>query len=310
VSTTTPDGGATATTLTGPGYLNVPNVTINNDSTSWSCSVFLKQGTATNTEIKTNLFGGTSVNSYAQIGWASKTLSYTSGGSNYYSLQAVGNGWYRITTSVTNNSSGNTTGSCYVTPDTSGSSGTVLAWGLQMENLPNSTSYIPTTSVALSRNNDVAQVLTSGSWFNAVQGTAVGWFSVPATRTDTNQFVFDLDDGTGNNRMGVRTSGATGISMEDYVGNVSTSSVGFGGVTLNTNFFAVYGFKNGNFGRSFNGAATVVSTAGSVPTVTTLQLGQYKGTAQFLNGWLRSFAFYNTRLSNAQISHLATNGLP
>jgi hypothetical protein len=51
-----------------------------------------------------------------------------------------------------------------------------------------------------------------------------------------------------------------------------------------------------------NGGTVATDGAGSVPTVTTLQIGDYlSGGNQYLNGWIQHLQYYNTRLSNSAL---------
>jgi len=157
-----PDGTATADMLDDQGAsandAKSQTVAIIDDSTEHTFSVFLKQGTAPVTRITLQMNGGvTTLTSDVSLTWADKSL--VNGGTPVNSnIVAIANGWVRLSITMANNTTGNTSASMYIWPAnwmTDGSTtGTVYAWGAQFENLPFASSYIPTTTAAVTRGAD------------------------------------------------------------------------------------------------------------------------------------------------------------
>lgn len=84
----------------------------------------------------------------------------------------VGNGWYRLSTTV---SSGITAGNAIrvyagAIGDLSPAGESWIVWGAQLEAGPFSTSYIPTSGSQVTRAADVASINTLSPWFNASEG--------------------------------------------------------------------------------------------------------------------------------------------
>jgi hypothetical protein len=145
-SNTAPNGTLTADTLTdtnaaGDAYLR-QSIANPLNSAIYTGSIYLKQGTTATTRVSLTFFGATTVNRDATVTWSSNT-------SDYGTLTSVGNGWYRLSFSETNNASGNTSllFTIRASGDVTGAeTGTVFAWGAQLEQASTVGEYIPTTS--------------------------------------------------------------------------------------------------------------------------------------------------------------------
>lgn len=123
-------------------------------------SVFLKPGTSPITTINLQLSGGTYQQSVATVNWETKTISFDS--NSTATIVPYGNGWYRVSTALTNNNTNTTViPRIYVrdqgTANVRGHS--VFIWGWQVESTYYSnsttstfpTSYVPSTETFTSR---------------------------------------------------------------------------------------------------------------------------------------------------------------
>ncbi len=100
-------------------------------------------------------------------------------------ITSVGNGWYRCSITYTTNAA-SARFSIYGTDTNGVSSGTAgtnfYIWGAQLEQGSSATSYIPTTSAAVTRQADQLSISkVTSSWFNSVNGTLSLSHDVPAT---------------------------------------------------------------------------------------------------------------------------------
>ncbi len=140
-----PDGTFTAANLldndvTVDEYEVKQVVTVADDSTNKTFSVYLKEGSAIETTIGCYFQGGgTPLQIEGTITWATNTIDTGT-------LTDEGGGWYRASLTLTNNSTGNTSAVCRIYPatKTAGLTGAVYAWGALLEQNPATLGYIKT----------------------------------------------------------------------------------------------------------------------------------------------------------------------
>ena len=172
------------------------------------------------------------------------------------------------------------------------------AWGAQLEVGDYATSYIPTTTAAVTRNADAASKTGISSLIGQTEGTI--YFEYPSFNSDYNQGLIGIDDGSGNNRIlfysdtnnritaQVRTNGVTQQpSSYSVSGNVKVA------IAYNSTGFVFY--VNGTL--RFTGTAVVFSNTMSVLTFNHVGVG----------GSITDQALlFTTRLTNAQLAELTT----
>jgi len=239
----------------------------------------------------------------------------TSSGQLGSSITAVGNGWYRCTITRNAGSAASLNADIYVTSADNqfswagnGTSG-IFIWGAQLEAGAFPTSYIPTTTTALTRAGDVASVNTLSPWYNASAGTLYGEFAVTGFAS-TGQFpsTAALSDNTSSNRINMASTntvanlysyGEVQVGGAPQAGFYGASASTFGVGTVRKSAIA---YAANDFAFTTQGLAVQTDTSGTVPTVDRLYLGVGStGNAQFLNGYLRRVVFYPRRLSNAEL---------
>ena len=173
----------------------------------------------------------------------------------------------------------------------------------QVESGTVSSSVIPTTTVGMTRSADNALLpsLSTLSWFNAANGTLAASGISPSSTTNSNRLI-SLDDTTITNEMICYLSPylAQTVKAAGTV-NLSTASSAFP-FTANAVYQVAIGYGSNNFAGAANGSIAT-SSSGVVPTVTQLSIGETAG-GSFLNGWIQSINYYNTRLSNSAIQEL------
>lgn len=234
------------------------------------------------------------------------------GGANFVSssVQAVNNGWYRI--SVTGLSIGTTASVARIQVTDaanlnlySGTGKGFAVWGRQLEAGAFPTSYIPTTTTAVTRAVDVASVNTLSPWYNATAGTLFTEYINVTTATGS---LFAFDDGTANNRIIQFTNlGTTPTGRVVTAGVEQIGSLGAGVVTVNTVGKFAFAYATNDFAVCVNGLAVGTDTSGNVPTgMTTARLGTNVASTAAINGWLRRITYYPRRLSNAELQSITT----
>jgi hypothetical protein len=166
------------------------------------------------------------------------------------------------------------------------------------------TSPIRTTSAAVMRSSDnitLASFATLG--FNAVEGSLF---------TEAFNSVFPADArpaelfGTNStNIMHARHQLGVGVRLAVVTGGVAQVGVNTPNIAaINVPWKTAFAYKLNDFAAVLNGGIPVVDTVGTVPPATGLQIGAGFTPTQFLNGWLRRVAYWNQRLTNAQLQLL------
>ena len=215
------------------------------------------------------------------------------------SIEPFGDGWYRCSISATFTTSGsflllrNSSSEFYTGDGTSG----IYLWGAQLEPGSSPTSYIPTTTAAVTRNASLADLI-SGAIANNIRSFYVE-FSSPAVGT---RGVVSLNDNTANERASVLTSG-TDPRLVVQDGGVEQANINGGTVAAGVRTRVVVRINADDFAISINGGAVVTDTSGTLPTVDRLMFGRTQA-GEYLNGRIARFTGWSQLLPNATLQTL------
>jgi hypothetical protein len=274
------------------------NATTNVTSgTTYTQSIFAKAGTVSVIQL-TFAGGGFGTSQYANFDLANGVLGTVIGGTA--TISPAANGFYRITFSATATAStavatvivvftnNNTTASR--APSYAGNTGSnVYLWGSQFETGAFATSYIPTTTTALTRNADVATMTGTNfsDWWQATRGGA-SVLATPSTVSGIRPLV-QFDDNTADNIIALRGN-TTNPELYIVDGGTPQAQIDAGTIAANT-AYDLTGWWQTNFcaARKDNGARVEDLTA-TIPTVTQARLGS-DGT-NYLNGHLATINYY------------------
>jgi hypothetical protein len=247
-------------------------------------------------------------------GVVGSTANAGTGSGAAISITAAGNGWYRCVLTgkpaTFNNSNvrfliSGATGDLVSTYTGDGTT-SVYLWGAQLEAGAFATSYIPTTTTALTRNADAASMTGTNfsSWYNQTEGTVyVDVLSAPVNTIA--QQAWYLSDGTSNNTMFLRRNtggfvGAAVLVSAVLQGDISSG----GGVAGSAAYKTAFAYKINDLAISTNSNVAGTDTSASIPTVDRLALGINVASTQSLNGYIRRITYYPARLVNAQLQAL------
>jgi hypothetical protein len=206
-----------------------------------------------------------------------------------------GNGWYRISwTSPTITNLNKYTIRVGSTGD--GVSG-IFVWGAQVETGSIATSYIPTTTAAVTRNADVISVSGAVSGcIGQTQGTL--YAEVDIRLISGTRVVLDINDGGLTNRalINIANNVIGGFVQGSTIVSYTAPSAGI--------YKIAFAYQSANFSLFVNGverqtSANVISFSG----MNQIFLGHTFSTS-FLNDRIRAAALYPTRLSNGDLQTL------
>lgn len=274
-------------------------------------SVYLKAGNATWIRMRvadTTFTDGASVWFNIATGVKGTQVALGAGSSISSSITSVGNGWYRCVITVTPNGTYTisklqfwATSADNVTTRVSGS--TYSVDGAQIEAGAFPTSYIPTTTAAVTRAADSVSMTGTNfsSWWNATEGTFVVAYDV--TKVNTARFSHAInvnDSGTVNYQLiGINTAGYQAYFSGVFDINVATV------VSANTLLKTAAAYKLNDFSAAHNGTLGTPDTVGAVPvTMSQLNIGDRPGADRNLNGHISRLIFFNKRLPDATLRAL------
>jgi hypothetical protein len=311
--TTSPDGTTNADRLAGDGIPSSHTIqqTVTYTAAAHTFTAYAKRDTNNFVQLRFGaaaIAGGTG---FANFDLNAGTVGTIGAGLSAASITPAGNGWYRCTITGTTAAASAGLGFYVVTSATAVSAEintlttSVFLYGAQLELGSFATSYIPTVASTVTRAADSVAITGANfsSWYNQSEGTIV--FSGDSVRpavTSPGTRLFQFDNATTANV--IRTQGQSTLTVFDasvlQAIIASTPLILYDG----TVFKFASAYKLDDFATVTTGAVAT-DTSGTVPTVTQLTLGNGAGGA-FINGHIRTFTFYPSRLTNAQLQALTS----
>jgi len=174
------------------------------------------------------------------------------------------------------------------------------------------TSYIPTTSAAVTRQADSAIVNPISSFYNASEGTLFAE-ATPKTESLHNGFqrvLLTANDNTDLNQITIGQGGSGNLDKLVFVsfinaGGGTAEMFGGSGIAGSTQK-AAGAYKASDFAFSVNGGAVDTEASGSPASgITHLFIGRRPADG-FVSGHIRKIAYFPKRLSNALLQSLTT----
>lgn len=312
-----PDGTLTADDLAdldaaNTSFVSQTTLSITNDSLTKTASCFFKAGTSANFQIEFRLSGGTAVTSILYLQTSDMT---SSGGSNDgFAIKALANGWYRVSINALNNNSGNTIGRLLIRPATLAAgldvslTGSVKAWGAQIEELPFASSHISTTTASATRTADSVSVTVDRNFLSSVQGDHSQSFSFTLLGdTTTSQRLYTTRSlSSSNSRFyAISATGTGSISYRD--GSLVNASTPVN--TLGDEHQLSLVTKNGLMTTYSDGVAgsidILISPDDDINTAETLNFGSDDAGGLPMYGYLSDFRIYDFALNAAEVGFLS-----
>lgn len=166
----------------------------------------------------------------------------------------------------------------------------VYIWGVQLELGAYATSYIPTTTVSVTRNADVVTITGgdfSGFW-QAGRGGVIAE-ALPSVVSGTRPVV-QFDDGTTNEVIAVRGN-TTNPELYIVDGGVDQAQIDAGTIAANTSYVFRGWWDSNDCKAKVDSGAVVADTSATMPTVTQMRIG-CDGT-NYLNGHVATIRYYD-----------------
>ena len=320
---TTPDGDSTNKYIklvddgsggTGGGVSVIQTITVS-ASTKYTASVFLKADginfariRAVGIDVATNGEAFFELTGTGDIGTASNL--------DDSKIEAYPNGWYRCSITWTQGASdtsfiiainvANSLTNASVPLDGTSS---IFVWGAQIEASPIATSYIPTTTGAVTRVKDDIYLTSASSLIGQTEGTLfvdVDW----QLASGKIQNIFAVSDGTFSNGFRIYNSSAGSLTMLGRSNDVTLTNQGESSTAYTGIQKFAFAYKTDDFELYRNGSSISTDTSGSLSslaTLTDIDFGQGSGDSpDQANMWIRSVALYKTRLTDTQCQDLTT----
>lgn len=295
---TAPDGTLTADALIPTAAATVTlNQAISTTTVPYTFSVFAKANGITSITLASRDNPNVNLASFNLSTGVATLASATS-----CSIVDYGNGWYRCIATFTPTVAA---ANRYriITPLGDGVA-SVYVWGAQMEAGAFATSYIPTTTTALTRNADVATMTGTNfsDWYNATEGSlyAEGSHQIAS---GLNLVIAEIGDGTANNIIELYgTNNGNGNAYISSGGSAQATIAVSSTFPANTNGKVAVAFKQNSFQIAGNSALGTSDTSGNMPvSPTAFYIGRYGGNSAYWNGIIKKIMYWPQRLTNAEL---------
>ena len=235
-------------------------------------------------------------------------------------IQNYGNGWYRII-SAPYTIAADLAGSIRLIfaegnndaswPASGALNLTVYAWGIQLEAGSVATSYIPTTTAAVTRNADVISV--TGAVSGAIGQTEGTMYAEVDTRNAISRVASILQlrqDGINQITLGITTAFGGTNTIAVRAQQAGSFVIGFHKTNNVAGIYKIaFAYKSTDCKLYINGTDTGVTIATNNAftafSFNEIQLGMSNSSNQF-NDRIRAVALYNTRLIDAELATLTT----
>ena len=181
-------------------------------------------------------------------------------------------------------------------------SGGIYIWGAQLEDSTYATSYIPTTSAAVTRNADEIYKTGISSLIGQTEGVLfvdINYISHEA------QSILAIEDWVANSTV-IRILADTSTSLGAQVftgGNQYIAT--FSSAVIGQRYKCALAYKANDFAFYINGTQISTSSSGTVPTNANVRFGAFVS-GQVMNGQINQAALFPTRLTNAELATLTT----
>ena len=221
-------------------------------------------------------------------------------GTDVYTTVNVGNGWFRQI--LVRTFTGGGTGTLQTLPFANNI--TAFLWGCQIEAGSYPTSYIPTTSAAVTRNAD--QISKTGISSLIGQTEGVLFMDINWQQKDGVYFINSISDGTTDNEIMMAFGSTDNNRLRFSIVNGGSASVSFDSTALASGRYKVaFAYANNDAVAYINGTQVFTDNTVSVPSTSEMKFLRANNTLGY-SGTINASALWKTRLTNAELISLTT----
>jgi hypothetical protein len=297
------------------------SIVITSGTGTYTVSCYIKRYTSNCCSVRVFTNGGTPVVAEIVIDPVNGAAQWRTGVTGTsFSITSVGNNWYRVSVTITDNATGATAlamllrpafAATYTPTISATATGSAFFWGAQLEAGAFPTSYIQTVASQVTRAADAASMTGANfsSWYNQAEGTffssvvlnqtpaQLNGFSIYAASDNTslNRVIVNFGVGSGGNINSTITTGGT-VQAQTINGSLSTAGA----------YSYANAYKVNDFASVVNGGSAVTDTSGVLPVINLLYLGANSAGTPNLNSTIRKLAYYPVRVTNAQLQGLTS----
>jgi hypothetical protein len=268
-----------------------------------SISFFIRKGTSTQTTLQVYDATAGALRGRLFVSWvgSAPALSADNGGGNASARQINANIW-RVQFTLSGVVGANTN-SLYVTPCSSGTAaGNVYIGGVQAEAGGFPTSYIPTTTAAVTRAAESAKITSFAPWFNSAGGTLL--FEWERVTSAPSASTVGATNPSGR-YIGYQQTGSSDVKTT--IGGVANQTISGGPVTGIGRLALGYSSAPSLSAVCNGGSVAALTATGlSLSGLTELWLGTNGSGGEALNGYLRRVATQPFKVSDLLLKQMTT----
>jgi hypothetical protein len=310
-----PDGATTADTITEgtAGTAITTQVATVSSGATTTFSIFLKVGSANDF---VRLFIGDSamtanrVETFFQFstGTLSGTANQGTATGASASVQALPNGWYRVSLSGAIPSV--TSYRVAINSASASGSGTRVnnsvyyLWQAQLETGSVATSPIVTTAGTASRVADSVSLTGASSLIGQTEGTLYVESEYKTGGIDGARILEIVGSNSNDNRVILIRGASSAVRI--FIETADEGQADFTSTTNNLTgvFRTAVAYKENDIALYVNGVANGTDNSALIPVCDKIYIGNQNGNVNHLNGWIRSVALFPTRLANATLASI------
>jgi hypothetical protein len=286
------------------GFSFGSGITLTN-STKYTQSIFVKAFGTNTFRIRSNVSGLVADFTLSGNGTAPTILGVLQGAT----IELMTNGWYRCTWTFTTTTSvpGNRADAWTLKTGVANGTDGIYIWGAQIELGSYATSYIPTTSTAVTRVADTAYKTGISSLIGQTEGTLFVEVNLTTLQGAVARTFIDI--GSASNRVFLGFTSLASNTIRLQIDTALGQRVDFRAVVSSTGTIKVAAaYKDGDCALYVNGVAGTLLANNSISftAISNLFLGQTLSSTAILGDGISQALLFKTRLTNAELATLTT----